>query len=117
VCIFQGQAVGVAEDLGGEQADHAGDAVAIQVQGLEVGVAGLLEVHLHALDDLQQLFLRQREAFQRLRQRLGYRMGGMAGVQGGDFPRATRPVWFAPAAGRGIRRPRRRLRGRRRKAR
>ena len=76
--VLERHAVAIAEDFRGEQADHAGDAVAIQVQRLEIGVADLVEVHLHAVDDFQQLFLRQRKMFQRCGQRLRHRMAGVA---------------------------------------
>ncbi len=79
--VLERLAVAVAEDFRREQADHAGDPVAIQVQRLEIRVTDLVEVHLHAVDDLQQLLLRQREVFQGGHQRLRHRVAGMAFVQ------------------------------------
>ena len=60
--VLERLAVLVAEDLGGKQADHAGYAVAVELQALEVEVARLRQVHRHAVDDLEELLLRQAEA-------------------------------------------------------
>ncbi|MPN26598.1 hypothetical protein SDC9_174023 [bioreactor metagenome] len=68
--VFLRLPVLVAEDLGGEQADDAGNTVAIQRQPLEVEIARLLEVHLHAVDDFQQLLLGQVDARSDILQRL-----------------------------------------------
>jgi hypothetical protein len=115
--VFQGLAVAVAEDFGGEQADHAGDPVAIQMQGLEVGVARLFQVHFHAVDDLLQLFLGQRKLLQRGDQGLGHRMARTPLVE--RLHLAAPPGQLGPRQlrDRGIRRRRHRLRGKRRKAR
>src|SRR5574343_1269468 len=55
VGVFLRLAVLVAKDFGSKQADHTGDTVAIERQPLEIEIARLLEVHLHAVDDFQQL--------------------------------------------------------------
>src|SRR5574343_1825789 len=47
----------IAKDLGSQQSDNAGDAVAIERQALEIQISGLREIHLHTVDDLQQLLL------------------------------------------------------------
>src|SRR5574343_186012 len=62
VRVFLRLPILVAEDFGSEQADDAGHAVAIQRQALEVEIARLLEIHLHTVDDFQQLLLGQVDA-------------------------------------------------------
>ena len=53
VCGFS-----VAEDLRRQDADDAGDAMAIDFQRLEVGIRVVFEVHRHAVDDfLEPRFL------------------------------------------------------------
>ena len=78
VGVFERLAVGVAEDLGRQQADHAGHPVAVEVEGLPVEVAGLVEVHLHAVDDFEQLLHGQREALDDVLERLADRVLGLA---------------------------------------
>ena len=46
--VFCCLAVGVAEDFR-RQADHAGDPVTVEVEGLPVEVQRALEIHLHAV--------------------------------------------------------------------
>ncbi len=56
--VFERAPVLISEDLGGQQADYARDAVTIQPQRLEIGIAIEFEIHLHAVDDLVQPRLR-----------------------------------------------------------
>jgi hypothetical protein len=50
--VLQRRRIAEAEDGGRKLADDAGHQVAIAAQRLEVGVAVVHEVHLHAVDDL-----------------------------------------------------------------
>ena len=52
---FERARVLVAEDRRGQLADHPGHPPAVEAQAGEVEVAGLVEVHLHAVDHLDQL--------------------------------------------------------------
>ena len=85
VRVLQCLAVLETEDLCGEQANDAGDAVAIERQCLEVEVARLLQIHLHAVDDLQELLLWDGKLCNDGQQRLRYRMLRLAGIELGDF--------------------------------
>jgi hypothetical protein len=99
VGVLERLAVGVAEDFGGEQADHAGDAVAVEVQGLEVRIARAVEVHFHAVDDFQQLLLRQVEAPGSVA------ASGPASPDGWRARRTGRPEFAAPPVELGARHP------------
>jgi hypothetical protein len=52
--VLERARVAIAEDRRGELAHDAGHAVAIELQRVEVGIAMVGEVHLHAVDDLVQ---------------------------------------------------------------
>ena len=85
VGVLQGAPVFVAEDLGGEQADHAGHPVAVEVQRLEVGIAGLRQVHFHAVDDLGEQLLRQVEGVRGFGEGLRDGVAGFALVGASQF--------------------------------
>ena len=83
--IFKRPAVAVAENFRGKQSDHRGDAIAVELQRLEVRIAVLVEVHFHAVDDFKQVFLCQVELQYQWLQRLTHRVLRHARVDGGGL--------------------------------
>src|SRR5260370_8812974 len=71
--------MGMAEGAGGEQPGAARHAMAVALETGPVEVAGLGEVHLHAVHDLIQFFLRDGETLDMRRKSLGYRVLRFAG--------------------------------------
>ncbi len=68
----------MAEDLGGHEADHARDPVTVQAQLRKARIVVVIEVHLHAVDDLLEVFLGERVAPARDLERPADRMPRLA---------------------------------------
>jgi len=85
VGVGGGGRVGLAEDAGRHFADDAGDQVAIALQAGKVEVAGLLQVHLAALDHRLQVALLDPELGHVRHQGLRHRVAGLAAKGLGDF--------------------------------
>ena len=82
---------GIAEDMHREAADGAGDPVAIKVERREIGRADiLLRVHLHAVDDVEEIALAQLEVLDRRDERAGDQVARPAGIDRLDLARASR---------------------------
>ena len=114
-----GRGIGAVEDTDGQHADRAGDAAAIEAQGVEVGgahAAGSLfrHIHRHAVDQRLELRPRQAVALDGALQRGGERtVGGAADIEvtdvappdverralGGGIPRFVGDVVDAAAEG------------------
>jgi len=85
VRVFQRLAVGVAENLRDQEADHRGDAVAVKLQILEAGVTRDIEIHLHAVDDFKEMLALHVEGFDMRQQCARDRMLRIARVHLVDF--------------------------------
>jgi len=84
-CKLQGGLLGHSENAGRKNADYTGHMPAITLQTDEVEIAGLVQIHLHAIDDGLQVF-----AFEAVRchmrlQRQGHWMTRVALQHGGNF--------------------------------
>ena len=81
----QGTGLGMAEDAGREHPDHPGHVPAVALQAGIVEVAGLVQVHFHAIDDGLQVFSLELVGRHVRMQGLGDRVRGLAFEHGGDF--------------------------------
>src|SRR5215510_16397700 len=77
--------IGVAEDSRSQQPDGARDVVAVALERLEVRVARLLQVHLHAVENLVQAQLRDAIWNDQGQQGASDRMLRRAGVESCDL--------------------------------
>src|SRR6185295_19373674 len=71
--------------FGRQEADHARDAVAVELQRLEIRVAVAIEVHFHAGDDLVKPLFRKIEAGEQGGEGARDRVLGLAAVHGRDL--------------------------------
>ena len=75
-------ALGIAEDMHRQTPDRAGDPVAIEVERRQVGGADVVRgVHLHAVDNGEEILAAQREARAPARARRGRQVPRPAGVE------------------------------------
>ena len=84
-CINERFVVPKAEDGRGQLSDHAGNPVAVEFERLEILVAMVREVHLHAVNDFVQAVLINTKLDGCLLQGLCYWMPGVAGEQVGHL--------------------------------